>query len=89
MTFESSGTRTGMNNSNPEVQEGEWKRKNPFSKFGNGKGMKKNIPIIREREGNKKSIPIIREWESEAFLGMDGNGKSRSPLVRWKYRAST
>ena len=54
MTFESSGTRTGMNNSNPKVQEGEWKRKNPFSKFGNGKGMKKNIPEVQELEGNEK-----------------------------------
>ena len=36
--------------------------------MGNKKGMKKNIPIIQERE-------------SEAFiLGMDGNGNSRSPL---------
>ena len=49
--------------------------------------MKKNIPIIREREGNEKnpspkfgngkgmktSIPIIREWESEAFIL--GNGQ--------------
>ena len=56
--------------------------KKPFPKFGNGKGMKKNIPTIREREGNeknpfppfgngkgmKKSIPINREWESEAFI---------------------
>ena len=49
--------------------------------------MKKNIPIIQEREGNekkpipeigngkgmKKSITIIREWESEAFIL--GNGR--------------
>ena len=77
-----------------EVREREWII--PFSKFGNGKGMKKLIPIIREWEGNekkafpkfgngkgkKKSIPIIRERESEALiLGLDGNGNSRSPLV--------
>ena len=66
MTFESSGTITGMNNSNPKVQEGEWKRKNPFSKFGNGKGMKKNIPEIREWEGNGR----------EAFPKFE-NGKGR------------
>ena len=42
--------------------------------------MKKNIPIIRKREGNKKSIPIIREWESEAFIL--GNGREREfPLT--------
>ena len=60
-----------------------------FPKFGSKKGIKKNIPIIREREENekktfpkignrkgmKKSIPIIRERESEAFIL--GNGKER------------
>ena len=68
--------------------------KNPFPQFGNGKGMKKPIPIIREREGNekkafpkfgkrkglKKSVPIIRERESEAFIL--GNGRDREfPLT--------
>ena len=57
--------------------------KSTFPKFGNGKGMKKSIPKIREREGNeknpfgngkrmKKSIPKNRERESEAsILGND------------------
>ena len=57
-------------------------KKKPFPKFGNGKGMKKSIPKIREREGNeknpfpkfgngkgmKKSIPKVRERESEASI---------------------
>ena len=54
MTFGSSGTGTGMDNSIPEVREREGNGKNPFPKFGKGKGMKKNIPEIREREGNEK-----------------------------------
>ena len=42
-------------------------KKKTFPKFGNGKGM-------------KKSIPIIREWESEAFIL--GNGREREfPLT--------
>ena len=40
--------------------------KKTFSKFGNGKEM-------------KKSIPIIREWESEAFI--PGNGREREFLL--------
>ena len=35
MTFGSSGTGTGMDNSIPKVRE----RENPFPQFGNGKGM--------------------------------------------------
>ena len=50
----------GMENSIPEVRERKGNGKNPFPKFGNGKGM-------------KKSIPIVREWESEAFIL--GNGE--------------
>ena len=94
MTFGSSGTGTGMDNSIPEVQEREGNWKNPFPQFGNGKGMKKNIPKIREWEGNekiysqnsgtgrewKKSIPTFREWESEALIL--GNGREREfPLT--------
>ena len=44
MTFGSSGTGTGMDNSIPEVREREGNgKKNPFPKLENGKGMKKNI----------------------------------------------
>ena len=58
MTFGSSGTGTGIDNSIPEVREQEGNSKNPFPQFGNGKGMKKNIPKIREWEGNeKKTFP--------------------------------
>ena len=47
----------------------EWK--NPFPKFGNGKGMKKDIPEIRKREGNEKihfqssgtGIRGLHSWE--------------------------
>ena len=69
----------------------EWKHLLP--QYGNGKGMKKHHPIIREREGNKRNIPEIlkREWnekfipiiwerESEPFIL--GNGREREfPLT--------
>ena len=58
--------------------------------FGNGKGMKKLIPKIREREGNEKkhsrnsgmekSIPKIRERESEAIIP----GNTREREREWK-----
>ena len=41
MTFGSSGTGMGMDNSIPEILEWEGNGKNPFPKFGNGKGIKK------------------------------------------------
>ena len=56
MAFWSSGTRTGMDNSIPEVREREGNEKKPFPKFENGKGMKKSIPKIRGREGNEKNL---------------------------------
>ena len=43
----------------PIFREREGNEKKAFPKLGNGKGM-------------KKSIPIIREWESEAFILGDG-----------------
>ena len=59
--------------------------------------MKKNIPIIREREGNekktfpkfvngkvmKKSILIFRERESEAFIS--GNGRERNSIKEQEF----
>ena len=54
MTFGSSGTGTGVDNSNPEVPEREGNGKKQFPKFGNGKGRKTPIPKIREREWNVK-----------------------------------
>ena len=68
----------------------EWK--NPFPKFGNGKGMKK---IHSRNSGTgrewKKSIPEIREGNQRPpFLGMTGNGNSRSPLLyRTRGQAAT
>ena len=51
----------------PKIREREGNEKKAFPKFGNGKGMKKSIPIIRERE-------------SEAFIL--GNGQEREfPLT--------
>ena len=41
MTFGSSGTGMGMDNSIPEVREQEGNGKKQFPKLGNGKGMKK------------------------------------------------
>ena len=74
MTFGSSGT--GMDNSSPEVREREGNGKNPFPKFGNAKGMQKNVPKIREWERNKKLIPKIREREGNEknLFPQFGNG---------------
>ena len=58
-----------MDDSIPKVREREGKGKNPFLKFGNGKGMKKSIPKIREREseaifpGNSRERE--REWKEQ------------------------
>ena len=67
MTFEDSGTGRELKKPIPEIREREGNGKNPFPKFGNGKGMKKihsrnsgreseaSIPgNDREREGNEK-----------------------------------
>ena len=71
----------------------------PFPKFGNGKGMKKSIPKIREREGNEKrhsrNSGTGREWKKTfpkfgngnqrlLFPGMDGNGNGNgTKKLRW------
>ena len=58
-----------MDNFIPEVREREGNEKNPFPKFGNGKGMKKSLPKVREREleasilGNDWEREREREWE--------------------------
>jgi len=39
------------------IREREGNGKNPFPKFGNGKGIKKSIPKFREWEGSEK-IPF-------------------------------
>ena len=64
----------------PKIREWEGNEKNPFPRFGNGKGMKKKFPKFGNGKGMKKSIPIIREWESEALIL--GNGREREfPLT--------
>ena len=81
MTFGSSGMRTGMDNSNPEVQEGKGKRKKTFPKFGNGKGMKEKHSKSNKSKGTGRDEKIhshilemgIRgfrfwEWTGTGFL---------------------
>ena len=65
MTFGSSRTGTGINNSNPEVRDQEGNGKNPFPKFGNRKGKKKSIPTFRERESEAIIPGNSREQERE------------------------
>ena len=48
-----------MKKSIPTIREREGNEKKAFPKFGNGKRM-------------KKSIPIIWEWKSEAFIPRNG-----------------
>ena len=50
--------------------------KKTFPKFGNGKGMKKSIPKIREREGNKKNpFPQFGNGNQRlSFPRIPGNG---------------
>ena len=47
----------------PEIREWEGNEKNPFPKFGNGKGMKKSIPKVRERESEAFILGNDRERE--------------------------
>ena len=65
------------------IREWEGNGKNPFPKFGNGKGIKKK---------HSRNSGTGREWKNPfpkfgkgnqrlSFLGMDGNGNSRSPLL--------
>ena len=64
MTFGSSRTGTGMDNSNPEVRDQERNGKNPFPKFGNGKGIKKTFPKF----GNGKGMRKIHSHNSETGI---------------------
>ena len=47
----------------PEIWEWEGNEKKAFPKFGNGNGMKKSIPIIRERESEASILGNGRERE--------------------------
>ena len=95
-----SGTGREWRKCIPTFRELKWNEKKTFLKFGNGKGMKKNIPIIREREGNKKSIPEIleREWREKihshnlgtgirAFHSWEwtGTGVPAHPCTKWQF----
>ena len=68
MTFEDSGTGRKLNKTIPKIREREGNDKKALPKFGNGNRMKKSIPF---GNGNQRL----------SFLGMDGNGNSRSPLA--------
>ena len=69
MTFGSSGTGTGMDNSIPEVREREGNWKKPFPQFGNGKGMKKN---------HSQNSGMGREWKN--LFPKFGNGKGMKKI---------
>ena len=70
MTFGSSGTGTGMDNSIPEVREREGNWKNPFPQFGNGKGMKKK---------HSQNLGMGREWKNLFPKLGKGYEKNQSP----------
>ena len=55
MTFEDSGTGRELKKPIPEIREREGNGKNPFPKFGNGKGMKK----IHSRNSGRESEAAI------------------------------
>ena len=55
MTFGSSGTGTGMDNSIPEVWEQEWNGKN-IPKFGNRRMIKKAFPKFENGKGKRKKL---------------------------------
>ena len=64
MTFVSSGKRTGMDNSIPEVREREGNGKNLIPKFRNRKGMKKNsIPEFGNGKWRLSFPGTGREWK--------------------------
>ena len=73
MTFGSSGTGTGMDNSIPEVQEREGNGINPFPNFGKRKGMKKTLSKFWNGKGVNNSIPKIGN-QRLSFPGIPGNG---------------
>ena len=72
MTFGSS--RAEIDNSMPEVQ--------------NGNGMEKNLPKIWEREGNNKNIPRIQEWEGneKIYSHNSGTGRGMEKSIPTLYR---
>ena len=80
--FPKFGNGKGIKKSNPKFREWEGNEKIPFPKFGNGKGMKK---IHSQNSGTgrewKNPFPKFGKGNQRPpFLGMTGNGNSRSPL---------
>ena len=57
-------------------------KKKTFPKFGNGKGMKKSIPIIRERES--EAFILGNGWEREFPLTPDPYKLGQTPLDQQK-----
>ena len=92
-----SGMGRELKKSIPTIREREGNEKNPFPQFGNGKGMKKthshNSGTGREwKKTHSRNSGMGRKWKNPfpyfgkgnqrlSFLGMDGNGNSRSPLI--------
>ena len=68
------------------IREREGNGKNPFPKFGNGKGMKK---IHSRNSGTgrewKKAIPEIREWEGNEKKPFPKFGKGIRGLHSWEW----
>ena len=58
-----SGTGREWKKSIPEIREREGNEKNPFPKFGNGKGMKKNHSRNSGRESEASILGNDRERE--------------------------
>ena len=80
---QSSGTGREWKKSIPKIREREGNGKNPFPKFGNGKGMKK-IHSRNSGTGREWKNPFPKFGKGNQrppFLGMTGNGNSRSPLT--------
>ena len=57
MTFERTGTGTGVDNSIPKIREQEGKGKKHSQNSGTRKGMKIAFPKFRHVKGTKKLIP--------------------------------
>ena len=63
-----------------EKREREGNEKDPFPQFGNGRGMKKNILIIREWEGNEKKLSQNSGVRSECSFRQRMGAKSNFPI---------
>ena len=77
MTFGRSGTRTGMDDSIPEIREREGNGKNTFPKFRSGKGMRRSHSQNLGMGRDKKSIHKIREREGDEKMYSQNWGMGR------------